>query len=308
MWGADNPNGIINCNPVRSLLIQLVYMRKLLFLTIFAAAGLLAANPDWANANTLYLHTEYQKSLAVLQNSPQKDAATLQLMGQDFFMLGDYKKAADTLEKAAAIDPNDAKLIHWLGRAYGRRAEMANPFSAPGWATKARQMFEKAVQLDPNNKDALGDLLDFYLDAPGFLGGGLEKAEKLARMILNEDPAEGHYAEGVVADRKKQYATAEEQFRRAWELAPRQVGRVLVLARYLGNHDRVAESDALYEKAAQMAPDNPQVIFDRATTYIKQKRNLDTAKKLLQRYVQAPLTPDDPPKERALAMLEKLGV
>lgn len=289
------------------LFIQIAYMRKLLCLAILSAAGLLAVSSEWTDANNLYLRTEYQKSLAVLQNSPQKDAATLQLMGQDFFMLGEYKKATDAFEKAAALDPNNPKLIHWLGRTYGRRAEMANMFAAPGWASKTRQMFERAVELDPSNKDALGDLLDFYLDAPGFLGGGLEKAERLARMILQEDPAEGHYAEGIVADRKKEYDTAEEQFRRAVELAPRQVSRVLVLARYLANHDRVAESDALFERAAQMAPDNPRVIYDRATTYIKEKRNLETAKKLLERYVQAPLTPDDPPRERALAMLEKLG-
>jgi tetratricopeptide (TPR) repeat protein len=153
----------------------------------------------------------------------------------------------------------------------------------------------------------LGDLLDYYLDAPGCLGGGMHKAEMLAQMILKEDPAEGHYAQGLVADKKKEYDTAEEQFRRAAELAPRQVGHVLVLARYLANHDRVKESDALFEQAARMAPNNARVMFDRAATYIKERRNLDTAQKLLERYLAAPLTPDDPPRVRAEAMLKKLG-
>ena len=136
-------------------------------------------------------------------------------------------------------------------------------------------MFEKAVELDPTDKDALGDLLDYYLEAPGFLGGGMHKAEILAQMILKQDPAEGHYAQGLVADKKKEYDAAEQQFRRAVELAPRQVGRVLVLARYLANHGRVKESDALFEQAARMAPNNPRVMFDRATTYIKENRDLD---------------------------------
>jgi len=244
--------------------------------------------------------------LAVLDGA-SKDAATLQLAGQDFFMLGEYKKASEAFEKAAALDPNNAKLIHWLGRAYGRRAETANPFMAPGLASKTRQMFEKAVELDPSDKDALGDLLDYYLDAPGFLGGGLHKAEMLAQMILKEDPAEGHYAQGLVADKKKEYATAEQQFRRAAELAPRQVGHVLVLARYLANHDHVKESDALFEQAARMAPNSPKVMFDRAAAYIKENRDLDTARKLLERYLQSPLTPEDPPRVRAEAMLKKLG-
>jgi Flp pilus assembly protein TadD len=168
-------------------------------------------------------------------------------------------------------------------------------------------MFERAVQLDPTDKGALGDLLDYYLDAPGFLGGGIHKAEMLAQMILKEDPAEGHYAEGLVADKKKEYATAEQQFRRAAELAPRQVGHILVLARYLANHGRVKESDALFDQAARMAPENPKVMFDRAATYIKENREPASARALLERYVQAPLTPEDPPRARAEAMLKKLG-
>ncbi len=277
------------------------------FITLLLASSLVAASPDWARANNLYQRTEYLQSLQLLEKLPQNDAATLQLMGQDLFMLGEYKKATEAFEKAVALDPNNPKLLHWLGRTYGRRAEMANPFAAPGLASKTRQMFEKSVELDPTDKDALGDLLDFYLDAPGFLGGGVHKAEALAQMILKEDQAEGHYAEGIVAEKRKQYDTAEQQFRRAAELAPRQVGRVLVLARYLANHGRVKESDALFEQAARMAPNNPRVMFDRAATYINEKRDLDTARKLLEQYLRSPLTPEDPPRERAEALLKKLG-
>lgn len=276
-------------------------------LTLLFAAVVPAATPEWTRAHTLFQQTEYRQSLALLQGLPQKDAATLQLMGQDLFMLGEYKKATDALEKAAALDPNNPKLIYWLGRAYGRRAETANPFAAPGFASKTRQMLEKAVELDPTDKDAVGDLLDYYLEAPGFLGGGVHKAEELAQMILKQDQAEGHYAQGVVAERKKEYDTAEQQFRRAAELAPRQVGRILVLARYLSSHGRVKESDALFEQAARMAPNNPQVMFDRATAYINEKRDLDQARKLLEQYLKSPLTPDDPPREHAEALLKKLG-
>jgi len=278
---------------------------RICVLTLLFAAFVSAASPEWTRAHSLYQQTEYKQSLAALEG--QKDAASLQLMGQNLFMLGEYKKATEAFEKAAALDPNNPKLVHWLGRTYGRRAETANPFTAPGLASKTRQMFEKAVELDPADKDALGDLLDYYLEAPGFLGGGIHKAEELAQMILKQDQAEGHYAQGIVADRKKEYDTAEQQFRRAAELAPRQVGRILVLARYLANHGRVKESDALFEQAARMAPNSPRVMFDRANAYINEKRDLDEARKLLEQYLKSPLTPEDPPRERAEALLKKLG-
>jgi len=282
-------------------------MSKIGVLVLFISAVLRAGTAEWTHAHELYQKTEYKDSLAALKAISDKDAATMQLMGQNLFMLGEYKKAGEALEKAVAMDPQSAKAAYWLGRTYGRRAETANPFSAAGLASKTGQMFERAVKLDPSDKDALGDLLDFYLEAPGFLGGGMHKAEELAQMILKQDQAEGHYAEGIVAERKKEYDTAEEQFRRAAELAPRQVGRILVLARYLANHGRVKESDALFEKAERMAPNDPRVMFDRATALIKEKRDLGEARKLLERYLEAPLTPEDPPKERAEALLKKLG-
>jgi hypothetical protein len=34
---------------------------------------------------------------------------------------------------------------------------------------------------------------------------------------------------------------------------------------------------------------------------------LDTARKLLEQYLKSPLTPEDPPRERAEALLKKLG-
>ncbi len=92
-------------------------MRRLAIL-LFTATSLFPADP----AIELYRRTEYQQSLAALLSGPHQDPAALQLMGQNYFMLGEYKKSTEALEKAAAIDPTNAKLLNWLGRAYGRRA------------------------------------------------------------------------------------------------------------------------------------------------------------------------------------------
>jgi hypothetical protein len=56
--------------------------------------------------------------------------------------------------------------------------------------------------LDPNNIEALDDLFEYYLSAPGFLGGGIEKAEGLARRIDRVEPAEGHYALYRLAEKR----------------------------------------------------------------------------------------------------------
>jgi tetratricopeptide (TPR) repeat protein len=275
---------------------------------IFACSAAVAARaPEWEQAHDLYQRTEYHRSLAVLLPLHQRDAATLQLIGQNYFMLAEYKKATEFFEKAVALEPNHPESLLWLGRAFGRRAETSGPFTAPGYASKARQMFEKSVALDPSNKEATGDLLDFYMSAPGFLGGGMHKAQELVERIAQSDPAEGHYAQAQLDDKRKEYAAAEQHLRRAAELAPRQVGRLLDLANYVSKRGRIKESDALFEQAMRMAPDNPKVLFERADAYIKERRNLEEARELLERYLRSPLTPSDPPRERAEALLKKTG-
>jgi tetratricopeptide (TPR) repeat protein len=262
---------------------------------------------EWTRAHELYQRTDYGGSLQGLLGVENKDAAVLQLIGQDYFMMAEYRKATEFLEKAAALSPGNAECFLWLGRAYGRRAETSNPFSAPGYASKARQMFERAVSLDPDNREAIGDLFDYYLGAPGFLGGGANKAEALAAKVAARDPAEGHYYQAQLDERRKEYDSAERHLRTAVELAPRQAGRVVDLAKYLATRGRAKESDALFDQAERIAPQSPSVIFERASVYVKSGRNLDEARKLLRRYLQIPITPNDPPKSDAEALLRKIG-
>jgi tetratricopeptide (TPR) repeat protein len=258
-------------------------------------------------AEKLYQQTDYQASLALLRQSGPAVAAVYCLEGQNYFMLGDFKKATDAFEKALAAEPSDSEYAHWLGRGYGRRAETSNLLLAPRYASKARQYFEKAVALDPNNGEALNDLFDYYLEAPGFLGGGYDKAEQVAKRIAAHNEAEGHFAEAQLADRRKQFDSAEEQLRRAMELAPRQVGRVIDLAKYLAKHGRIQESEATFDRAERIAPNSPQVEFARARVYVDQKRNLDKARELLKKYLESQLTPDDPSREQAEKLLRQIA-
>ena len=280
---------------------------SLLLLTLPALFGQGTAPKDdrFSRAQEFYRSTDYRASLALLRESELTSGQAYGLAGKDHFMLGEYKQAADAFEKAFAMEPANSEYAHWLGRTFGRRAETSSPFLAPMHASKARAYFEKAVALDPKNEEALNDLFDYYLEAPGFLGGGYDKAEEVAKRIADRNPAEGHFAQAQLADRRKQFDTAEEQLRRAMELAPRQVGRVLDLARYLAKHGRIAESEAAFDKAEQLAPNAPKVCFARARTYIEQKRNLDRAKALLNQYLRSNLTPDDPSREQAEKLLKE---
>ena len=118
-------------------------------------------------------------------------------------MMGEFKKAGEAFERATQLDPKNSVYYHWLGKAHGRRAETSSPFTAPVWASKARQAFEKSVELDEDNIEAINDLFSYYLEAPGFLGGGLDKAAAIAQKINAIDPIEYHYAMAQIADKRQ---------------------------------------------------------------------------------------------------------
>lgn len=268
----------------------------------------LSASPDVLHrADALYQRTDYAASLYILTTDPSPTAENFVLSGKDYFMLGDYKKAIELFEKAEILSPKNSDIQLWLGRSYGRRAETGSWILAASHASKARQYFEAAIALDPHNREAMNDLFDYYLNAPGFLGGGLDKAEAAARRIEHERPAEFHFEMAQVADRRKQYAEAESHLRAAMILAPHEVGRILDLARYLDKHGRTAESDALFERAEQLAGGDPRVTFARAKTYVDGGRKREEARKLLYQYLDAKLTPDDPPHAAAEKLLRQIA-
>ncbi len=261
---------------------------------------------DLNKAEELYKRTDYEASLALLDKS-SSDSATLFLIGRDYFMLGDFKKSTDYLQKATLSDPKNSEYMDWLGRAYGKRAETSNPLTAPSLASKARQAFEHSVALDPRNSDALGDLFDFYLEAPGFLGGGYDRASKVADQISALIPLKGFSSKRSSPRSAKNFDTAEQQLRQAVAVAPQAIGHVIALAKFLANQGRIRESDAVFLEAQKAHPNAPTIWFARADLLIKQKRSLDEAKTLLQKYIQAPITVDDPPKEAAARLLKQVG-
>ena len=271
----------------------------------FSLAITLHAGSPYETARKLFNATDFEQSLKVLQTIPDKNAAVYELIGRDYFLLGEYKRASEALEKAAQADPDSSEIALWAGRAFGRRAETSSMLTAPGFASRARQYFERAVQLDPRNLDALSDLFEYYLEAPGFLGGGMDKAQATAQQISNIDAGEGHWSQAKIAEKRKEFGSAEAQLRRAIELSPQRVGRFIELAKFLAKQGRYEEAEQSLAQAEKIAPSSPKLIYAKADLYIRNKRNLDVAKSLLIRYLSMNLSPDDPPRSEARKLLKQ---
>jgi cytochrome c-type biogenesis protein CcmH/NrfG len=142
-------------------------------------------------------------SLSLL-DTHRTEASSLFLIGRDCYMTGDFKKATRYLKKAVMKAPENSEYADWLGRAYYRRAETSDPLSGVVMTKKARQAFERAVQLNGRNADALSDLFDYYLETPGVLGGGHDKAANVVGMMLTVDPSQAFFEQWKLAQRLPQ--------------------------------------------------------------------------------------------------------
>jgi len=272
---------------------------------LLVAAGVSrATTTDFERAEEQYRRTDYKSTLDLLLSLPSKDAAVHALIGKAYYMDGRYKEATTHLERAAAGDPLNSSYYDWLGKAYGRRAEEAIFVNALPLANKTRGAFEKAVALDPSNLEALSDLFEYYLQAPGIVGGGVDKAERIASRIRSLNEAEYHYSRARLAEKRKDRRTQEVELRQAMQLAPGEAGRLIDLAAFLSRQGRYAESDELFRMAGQMESDSPRVVFARAAAYVQSGRNLEEARMLLRQYFGSPITPDDPPRAEAARLMK----
>jgi tetratricopeptide (TPR) repeat protein len=275
-----------------------------LVVVLSIAAVARAASTDLEQAEEAYQRTDYKATLNTLLSVSPKNAAVYALIGKAYYMDGQYKNSTGWLEKAVAEDPGNSRYYDWLGRAYGRRAEESSFLTALPYANKTRDSFEKAVALDPANLEALDDLFEYYLQAPGIVGGGVDKAEGVAARIGRLSEAESHYALARLAQKRKDLRVAEREFRRAMQLAPGDIGRVIDLAVFVAQQGHYEESDALFGRAAQIEPDSPKLMFARAAAYIQGGRNLEDARMLLRQYAGSRITPDDPPRSEVSRLLK----
>lgn len=109
--------------------------------------------------------------------------------------------AEEYLKKAIKIDGARSIYHQWLGRVYGLQAVNASVFRQPFIARNVRRSFEKAVELDPDNIEARFDLVQFFIFAPGVVGGSTGKAIEHAEEIKKRDAVRGHGAYGFMYGR-----------------------------------------------------------------------------------------------------------
>ena len=124
----------------------------------------------------------------------------------------DKIKRETTITKAEACIaalPKSAKCHHAMGRLYGAAALSSGPLDMMKYASRIKDEFLLAVELDPSNYDARRDLGQYYLQAPGIAGGSVRKAINNADEMGKINPTMGRLLRADVHIYEKEFDQTE---------------------------------------------------------------------------------------------------
>jgi tetratricopeptide (TPR) repeat protein len=238
-----------------------------------------------------------------IKKSP--NAGSYNLLCRAHFELGAWDAGSSACEKAIELDPGNGIYHLWMGRIYGEKASHAGMLSAAGLAKKVRLEFEHAVELAPENWEARADLAEFYLEAPGLVGGGKDKAQAQAELIAPLNPAMAHWVKGRLAEKNKDTEAAEREYQAAVEVSHGGARAWLNLAGFYSHNKRYEEMERALRSLESSSLDHPAALVDGAGILLRTARNYPLASRLLRRYL-ASNTVEEAPVFKARFMMGEL--
>jgi non-specific serine/threonine protein kinase len=158
----------------------------------------------------------------------------------------------------------------------------------------ARQMFARAIVIDPNYARAYAGVADCCSHLYMYWGAStedLKEAESASRRAVQLDPelAEAHVSRGLALLMTKKYEEAHKEFETAIELNPKLFDAYYFFARACFQQGKSEDAARLFEKACLANPEDYQAPMLLAQTYVGLGRTLEA----------------DATRQRSLRIIEK---
>jgi tetratricopeptide (TPR) repeat protein len=282
-----------------------------LTLAAFAEAPQAPAKP-LAQVNAALQAGEADKALqllgsAVLTEADLGEAHSLKC--RVYFTLEQWDGAASECEQAVQSGKQNSSYHLWLGRALGEKANRASFLTAYSLSKRVRAEFEEAVRLNPRSAEALADLAEFYEQAPGVVGGGMDKADAIAAQMDKADATRGHELRGHIAEERKDIIGAEREYRQAIAASAHPAFQWVTLASFLSRRARWAEMEAAEHSVLTAATRDRRAavaLYDGASILTRVKRDPALAERMIQDYLASSFKTEEAPAFVAHTRLARL--
>lgn len=260
------------------------------------------------SAHELFNEGKYAEARAAVATEAAKgssDADVYYWMAESDFEMHRFDDSIREAERAIALDPNNAEYHHVLAEACGRKAEHASWFAGVGLAKRTRAELERAAELDPHNIVVRRDLVNFYVRAPGIVGGGEQKALDEIQQVFALDPVEGHLAQLDYYQEHKQWDQADQQCKSVLGAKPKRAGPYYGVAAYYERRDDGASLLLAVTEGRQNAGDTLRFDYYWGIAAVL-TGDLKDAEAPLKRYLTVPPHSDQPSPTDARVWLGRL--
>ena len=232
----------------------LIIMAVLLgILALLDASVCLRAGPPASDAEALIQAGHWKQARGILEAEVQahpQDARSTYLLAQVKMAFEDFAGALPLVQHAVELDGKNSDFHLKLGQVYGEMAARASIFAAGPLAIKFRKEVEIALQLNPQNLEALDSMMQFKFQAPGLMGGDKDQARALAAKIMSINASEGYISNSKLAELQKNIEEVENCYRKAVEANPRNYHALTLLAKFY-SHSPHAKYDLALKNAQQ---------------------------------------------------------
>ncbi|MHC1705685.1 MAG: tetratricopeptide repeat protein [Tenuifilaceae bacterium] len=257
---------------IRILLILLISTQ------VFGQSSIDKAKKLWEEKN----NSEAKKILTAINDDNKDYAAAQYYLGRITVSEGKFDDAVEFFEDAIDANEKVAEYHTWLGNTYATIAQSANPIRQGMLAPKMRNAWEKSIELDKNNIDSRKSLIQFYLQAPSFMGGSVDKAKEMAKQITKLKPAEGHLQMGNIYIKEKKMQAAENEFIEATKVDPTYINAI---GAFYVNQKQFDKAFSIYEEALKKNAEDYSIIYQIGRTCAISGQNLDRGEECLKKYL-----------------------
>jgi len=236
----------------------------------------------------LFNAKKYEDARVALLPHGQADARAAYYLGRIELGNNDADKAAEWFEVAVKLNPKNAVYHDWLGRAYGTQAQRASIFRQPGLARKTKNALDTALALDPDNLDVRDDLITYYAQVPGFLGGSKEKAREMVLEIKKRNSYRGSAAAANLCAGVRDFVCAERELQQLATSYPDSGGVYASLAAFYANQKQFDKAFAVLDERLRAKPTELTTLYAVGRTASLSGQNLDEGERALKAYLASP--------------------
>ena len=204
----------------------------------------------------------------------------------------DWDRAIKFGKRAVKLDGYSGMAHHWLGRAYGRKAQNSSRFRAAFLVGNVKKHFQKAADLMPDYIKTHEDLFSFYSGSPRLAGGSREKAEEELEHIEKLDPFKGSEMKAKYYFSIGNSEMAEKEIEKAIALDSADIDVRWTKTHILMNVNRIATRKQLRQLYLMSPQDSLKIFYQLGLTYLLEGDSLDAGIKAYSRYISSSKAPE----------------